>query len=147
MAFVPTTTTLLLFCNDINNMAFVLFWHQQHGFCVVSTSTTCFFVPELTTWLLFSSKVNKLGFCFLPISTTWLSKLTTAGKSSGGCVNLHTPRSHQSSVSKRRNLLTQCSDWQGKAMIGLWPDKNILAQSIYRRVKLRVRNILFCFQL
>ena len=40
----------LWFCSDINKMAFVFIRHQQHG------------------------------FYFVPMSTTWLSKLTTAGK-------------------------------------------------------------------
>ena len=64
--------TWLLFCSGINNMAFVLFWHQQHGFCVVSTSTTCFFCSGINnmafvffqgqqTWLLFSSNINNMA--------------------------------------------------------------------------------------
>ena len=77
------------------SIAFVLFWHQQHG------------------------------FCFVPMSTMWLSKLTTAGKAKRGCVNLHTPRSgsHQSSLNK--SISQWLSDWQHKATIGLGPDKNI----------------------
>ena len=87
-------STRLLFRSDINNMAFVLFLHQQHGF-----------------W-------------FLPTSTIWLSKMTTAGKTRRGCMNPQMPGSHQSSLKKSRNWMTQCSDWQGKAMIGLGSDKN-----------------------
>ena len=86
-------STRLLFRSDIYNMAFVLFLHQQHGF-----------------W-------------FLPTSTIWLSKMTRAGKTRRGCMNPQMPGSHQSSLKKSRNWMTQCSDWQGKAMIGLGSDK------------------------
>ena len=64
--FVPASTTCLLFCSDINNMFFVLFWHQQHGFCLI--------------------RHQQHGFCFLPMSTIWLSKLTTADMGMRGCV-------------------------------------------------------------
>ena len=63
--------TMLLFCFSINNKAFG-------------------FVPTSTKWLLFSSGINNIasvllrhqqrGFCFVPISSAWLSKLKTAGK-------------------------------------------------------------------
>ena len=50
---------------------------------------------------------------FVPTSTTWLSKLTTAGKGNErlrdfwrGCVNLQTPGSHQSSLNKRNTTST-----------------------------------------
>ena len=71
-----------------DTMAFVLFQHQQQ----------C--------------------FCFAPKSTTWMSKLTTAGKARKGCLNLHRPGSHRSSL--KRSLLV--TGKQGKAMIGLGSD-------------------------
>ena len=35
MAFVPASTTLLLFNSDVNNVALVFSWRQQHGFCLL----------------------------------------------------------------------------------------------------------------
>ena len=56
----------LLFCSDINKMAFVFIRHQQHDFSFVLASTT---------W-----------FSFVLMSTTWLSKLKTVGKARKDCV-------------------------------------------------------------
>ena len=75
----------LLFCSDINKMAFVFIRHQQHDFSFVLASTT---------W-----------FSFVLMSTTWLSKLTRVGKERlhnfwRGCVNIYMPGSHQSSLKK-----------------------------------------------
>ena len=85
------SSTWHLFSSSINNMGFVLFWHQQHG------------------------------ICFHLASTTWLSKLTTAGMARRGCVNLHTPRSYQSSLNKSTEKMTKRQD---KATIGLGSYKN-----------------------
>ena len=48
--FVPASSIWLLFCSGINNIDFVLFRHQQHGFCLVWASTT---------WLLFWFKKHR----------------------------------------------------------------------------------------
>ena len=72
-AMLPPSLMVYL-CTDINYTAFVLFWHQQCGFCFVLISTML---------LLFSSCINHMdffcsgfkqhGFCIVPMSTTWLS--------------------------------------------------------------------------
>ena len=59
MAFVPASTTLLLFNSDVNNVALVFSWRQQHGFCLLQH--------------------QQHGYWFVPMSKTWLSKLTTVG--------------------------------------------------------------------
>ena len=74
------------------------------GFCVV---------PASTTWLLFCSYINKIAlvlfphqqnmFCFSPISTT-------AGKTSRGCVNLHTPDS-QVSTKAETDFTDKARQW------------------------------------
>ena len=96
----------LLFCSDINKMAFVFIRHQQHDFSFVLASTT---------W-----------FSFVLMSTTWLSKLTRVGKERlrnfwRGCVNIYIPGSHQSSLKKTTDWI---NNWQDKAIIGVGSDKN-----------------------
>ena len=63
--FIPKTTTWILFGSTTNNIAFfysknnardfVLFWHQQYGFCF----------PTSTTWILFCSYINNMAFVIL----------------------------------------------------------------------------------
>ena len=108
MAFVPASTTLLLFNSDVNNVALVFSWRQQHGFCLL--------------------RHQQHGYWFVPISKTWLPKLTTVGEAAmRGCVNLHLPGSHQSSLNMRthwpsnldrvpawlekRSYISQTTDW------------------------------------
>ena len=85
-------------------MAFVLFRHQQHGFCFVPTSTKLL--------VLFRHQQNV--FCFSLTSTA-------AGETRRGCASFHTSDSHQSKFNKIRNRLY----WWGKAMIGVGFDKRL----------------------
>ena len=98
-------------------MAFVLFRQQQHFF-----------------WILFCSSKNTI--CFVPMSTTWLSKPTSAGKARKGCVNPHTPGSHQTSITTSIEWLsdkaTELSDlgpiktW--RAYLRSWLSVNVLGR-------------------
>ena len=108
---VKILVTMLLFCFSFNNKAFG-------------------FAPTWKKWLLFSSGINNMtsvllrhqqhGFCFVPMSSTWLSKLKQLVRQGDvlwllerscdfwrGCVTLHTPGLRQSSLNKRTVRLTK----------------------------------------
>ena len=73
---------------SINHVAFVFFRHQQHG------------------------------FCFVPMSTTYLSKVTTAGKARRGCVTIEevawifTRQSHINQVSTISEWVTRQGNYR-----------------------------------
>ena len=72
-------------------------------------------------------------FCSVPMPTTWLSKLTTAGRTRRGCVHLHTLGWHQSSLKQDTDLVTDWLTWQGKATIGLGSDKKLSPHLVLKR--------------
>ena len=66
-----------------------------------------------TTLCLFSSGNSEMAF-FVLMSTKWLSELATGDKANDrlsdfwrGCMNLHTPGSHQSSLNNISDELTR----------------------------------------
>ena len=65
--------------------------------------------------------------------TTWLSKLTTAGRTRRGCVHLHTLGWHQSSLKQDTDLVMDWLTWQGKATIGLGSDKKLSPHLVLKR--------------
>ena len=85
-------------------MGFVLCMHKEFGFC---------FVPASTTRVLFCCAINTMAVN--TDNSCWLCDFWR------GCVNLHTPGSHQSSLNKST---ADFSDW-AKAIIGLRFDKKI----------------------
>ena len=106
MAFVPASTTLLLFNSDVNNVALVF------------STTWLLFVTALATRLLICSNVKNMA---VKTDNSWL------GNAMRGCVNLHMPGSHQSSLNMRthwpsnldrvpawlekRSYISQTTDW------------------------------------
>ena len=72
-------------------------------------------------------------FCSVPMPTTWLSKLTTAGRTRRGCVHLHTLGWHQSSLKQDTDLVMDWLTWQGKATIGLGSDKKLSPHLVLKR--------------
>ena len=114
-AMLPPSLMVYL-CTDINYTAFVLFWHQQCGFCFVLISTML---------LLFSSCINHMNFVLFWLTTRLLFcsnvnnmavKLTTADKARRGCMNLHIPGSHQTSLAMSSDGVTDNG--------GTWVQKN-----------------------
>ena len=86
--------------------AFVLFRHQQHGLCFVLASTT---------WPLFCSGINNMVFALLQLQQhgcqSWQQLVRR------GCLNPHMAGSHQSSLKKSRNWVTQWMTRQGNDQI------------------------------
>ena len=78
----------------------------------------------MKVWLLFYSGINNMAFVLFQL-TTWLSKLTTAGKARRGCMNLHSNARVTSVKPQKEQWLSEWrKDGQDKAMIGLKSDKN-----------------------
>ena len=101
----------LLFQSYIHLVAFPSEWASSIiGWNNHRSTTGLLFCSDNMGFVLLLNEQH--GFCFVPMSTTWLSKLTTAGKAGRGCVNLPTPESHQSSLTKSSDGMTkQARQW------------------------------------
>ena len=91
------TLLQILFWSSINNMAFLLSRHLQHGFC--------FFLAS-TIWLLFCSSINNKDNLFMKYSAA----------------NQASSHARVTSVKSQQ----QRSFWQSKAMIGHEPYERVL---------------------
>ena len=127
-------SNLSLWICSLRNYSHHHFCHQQYGFCFVSTTSTL---------LLFCSRVKSMAFVLFQYQQCGFCFVSTSRR---GCVNLHTPGSHQSTLNNISDGVTD----KARQWLGLGPIKNISfyqASSIDSSLDIASTHKKICFHL